>query len=82
MSHLVDSRRLEKSYLESVPTSHYGGKAVVQQMGIITLVIITVLPESANNLPFPGELRTVKMPQLRPFVTIELTGVTFRIVRC
>ena len=39
---------LVNSYLESVPRSHYGGKAVVQQMGIITLVIITVLPFSAN----------------------------------
>ena len=45
----VDSRLLVNSYLESVPTSHYEGKAVVQQMGIFTPVIITVIPESANN---------------------------------
>ena len=44
----VDSCLLVNSYLESVPTSHYGGKAVVQQMGIITPVTITVLPESAT----------------------------------
>ena len=43
----VVSRLLVNSYLESVPRSHYGGKAVVQQMGIITPVIITVLPGTA-----------------------------------
>jgi len=37
------------SYLELVPRSHYGDKAVVQQMAIITPVIITVLPESATT---------------------------------
>jgi len=46
----VDSGCLVISYLESVPRSHYGGKAVVQQMAIITPVIITVLPESATGL--------------------------------
>jgi len=39
---------LVNSYLKSVPRSHYGGKAVVKQMGIITPVIITVLPGTAT----------------------------------
>ena len=42
-------KQLIGASLESVPMSHYGGKAVVQQMGIFTQGIITVLPESANT---------------------------------
>jgi len=68
----VDSRRLAKSYLESVPTSEFGATADVRQAAGYDIWLAAVLPQSATH--YRSESGLVR----RPWSDIQKFCLNFR----